>query len=101
MNTPAGQLIGLPAHRRTADRRQAEYYRRLLEDQRAQVQEELAAHGATLSQYHQAGDLSGVRRLRRLVRAKETELITLDRLIQALDKRFGPPELSAAPSEML
>jgi hypothetical protein len=89
MNTPAGQVVGLAEHRRTADRRQADYYRRLLEDQRAQVHEELAEHSQMLARHQRAGDLSGVKRMRRLVRAKETELITLDRLIQALDRRFG------------
>jgi hypothetical protein len=97
MNTPAGQVIGLAAHRRSADRRQGDYFRRLLDDQRAQVQQELSGHAAMLAEHQQAGDLSGVRRLRRLVRAKETELTTLDRLIQALEQRFGPP--SPTPSD--
>lgn len=89
MNSPAGRVVDLADHPRTADRRQADYYRRLLEGQRAQVQEELAEHSQVLAHHQRAGDLSGVKRVRRLVRANETELMTVDRLIEALDKRFG------------
>ena len=98
METPTRQVVGLATHRRSGDRRQAEYYRRLLEIQRAQIYEELVGHAATLTRYHQAGDLPGVRRLRRLVRAKESELVTLERLINGLDRRFGLPEQAPAPA---
>ena len=97
MNTPASHVIGLTAHSRSADRRQAEYFRRLLADQRAQVSDELSGHAASLARYQQVGDLAGVRRLRRIVRANETELMTLDRLIFALDNRFGPLDLPMSP----
>jgi hypothetical protein len=90
MNTPASQVIGLNAHPRSADRRQAEYFRRLLDDQRAQVSFELSGHAASLARYQQVGDQAGVRRLRRIVRAKETEMVTLNRLISSLHNRFGP-----------
>jgi hypothetical protein len=89
MNNPAGHVVGLVEHRRRADRRQADYYRRSLEEQRAQVLAESAEHEQMLARHQRAGDLSGVKRMRRLVRAKETELNTVDRLIQALDRRFG------------
>jgi hypothetical protein len=91
MNTPAGEVVGLDSYRKVADRHQAQYYRGLLEAQRVQVQEELAGHVTTLARYHHAGDLGGVRRVRRLVRAKETELNTIDHLLKDLQKRFGPP----------
>lgn len=98
MSTPAIQVIGLNAHPRSADRRQAEYFRRLLDDQRAQISFELSGHAASLARYQQVGDLAGVRRLRRIVRAKETEIMTLDGLISALDNRFGPPDLAVSPT---
>ena len=90
MNTPAGGVVGLDSYRRTADLRQAEYYRQLLEDQRAQIAHELAGHTATLAGYRHDGDLLGVRQMRRLVRAKETELKTIAHLLQGLALRFGP-----------
>ena len=90
MDVPVGKVVGLDSHRRTADRRQAEYYRRLLEDQRAQIADELAGHTATLAQYRHDGDLSGFSRMRRLVRAKETELNTIAYLLRGLQLRFGP-----------
>ena len=61
----------------------------LLEDQRAAVHAELAKHSETLARCQRDGDLAGVKRERRLVGAKETELATIDRLIFALDKRFS------------
>jgi hypothetical protein len=91
MNGPVGEVVGLALQRRTADRQQAEYFRRVLDDQRTQVQQELARDSSLLAKYQHAGDLSGVRRMRRVVRARETELITLDRLIDALNQRFARP----------
>ena len=90
MNTPVGELVGLDSYRKTADRCQAEYYRKLLDDQQVQIHQELTGHAATLARYQHVGDLSGVRRMRRLVRAKETELNTIGYLIRGLDARFGP-----------
>jgi hypothetical protein len=87
---PAGKVVGLAAHRRTGDRQQADYYWRLLKDQRVQVQDELTEHSLMLTKHQRAGDLSGVKRVRRLVRAKETELNTKNYLINAIEKRFGP-----------
>jgi hypothetical protein len=92
MNTSAGEVVGLESHRRTADRRQADYFRRLLDGQRSQVELELAAHSSMLERHQRAGDLPGIRRARRLLRATQTELFTIQRLIEALDIRFGPPE---------
>jgi hypothetical protein len=63
MNGPAGKVVGLAAHRRTADRQQADYYWRLLEDLRVQVHEELAEHFLMLAKHQRAGDLSGVKRV--------------------------------------
>jgi hypothetical protein len=89
VNTPVGQVVGLDAYRKSADRCQAEYFRKLLDGQQAQVQHELTGHTATLARYQHVGDLNGVRRMRRLVRAKETELNTIGYLIRGLDLRFG------------
>jgi hypothetical protein len=90
MNVPGGEVVRIESRIQTPDRRQADYYWRLLDDRRDQVQEELAGDSLLLASYQQDGDLSGVRRLRRLVRAKETELITIARLIQAIETRFSP-----------
>jgi hypothetical protein len=90
MNTPIGELVGLDSYRRSADLCQAEYYRKLLDDQQTQIHQELAGHAATLARYQHVGDLAGVRRMRRLMRAKEAELNTIGFLIRGLDMRFGP-----------
>jgi hypothetical protein len=90
MNTPGGQVVGMDSYRRSADLCQADYFRKLLDDQQTQVQHELTGHAATLARYQHVGDLNGVRRMRRLVRAKETELNTIAYLIRGLDLRFGP-----------
>jgi hypothetical protein len=85
-----GEVVGVDSYHRSADRTQAEYYRKLLDDQQTQIHKELTGHAATMARYQHVGDLSGVRRMRRLVRAKETELNTIGYLIRGLDARFGP-----------
>jgi hypothetical protein len=90
MNVPAGEVVDIESRRQTPDRRQGDYYLRLLNGQRNQVARELASDTLILQRYQQDGDLSGVRRMRRFVRAKESELTTINRLIHGIETRFAP-----------
>jgi hypothetical protein len=82
------QVHPLKPTSRTADLRQAEYFLGLLRQGRAQVVDELARHRSALEIQRKRGDLVDFKRLRRLVRVKESELNTVDRLIEALQARF-------------
>ncbi|MBB5160184.1 hypothetical protein [Mycobacterium sp. AZCC_0083] len=71
-----------------ADLQQAEYYQSMLDDLRARADDELAHHRASLAKREQKADLYGIKRLHRIIRAKETELATIDVLTDALSARF-------------
>ena len=78
---------------RDADTRQAEYFWRLLDRHKAEVCELLEARLDALAGDERAGDLVGVRRQRRIVKALEAELRTVDRMLVALRVRLGLPTL--------
>lgn len=88
MNSAAARVVDLAPHARHADLQQAEYYQILLDELRADVNEELAEHRASLARREQNGDLLGISRLQRMVRLKQTELTTINRLTDALSARF-------------
>jgi hypothetical protein len=81
VDTPTGR-------RREAGRRQAEYYWRLLAEERVAVQQKLARDELDLAA--QRGQCGFVKdsSLRRAIRRKQTELNTIDRLIDALEQRL-------------
>lgn len=84
----AATVVDLGRHDQHADLQQAEYYQSLLDDLRAEVNAELAHHRAALAKREQHGDVFGIRRLQRIIRMKQTELTTIDRLTDALTARF-------------
>ena len=76
-----------------ADRRQAEYFRRLLQQRFSQLNDDIAGHYRRLTRHQIRDDFAELRRMRRMIRAEEQEQRSLQRMIEALDERF--PELSA------
>jgi hypothetical protein len=72
-----------------AEAMQAVYYRRVLTDQRAELAAELARAQKMLSRCLERGDLFATKRTQHEIRAKEALCRDLDRLICALDQRFG------------
>jgi hypothetical protein len=68
---------------------QAVYYRTVLADQRAELTAELAKAHTMLTWCLEHGDLSAIKRTQNEIRAKEALCRDLDRLIWALDRRFG------------
>jgi hypothetical protein len=84
---------------RDADLDQAEYFLRLLDRQKVEVCEALEAELDALARFQRAGDLAGVRRKRRIVKALEAELRTVDQLLIALRVRLGMPTLRRNSTE--
>jgi hypothetical protein len=88
MTSAAAKVVGLAPHVRHADLQQAEYYQILLDEIRAEVNQELADHRASLARRERTGHLFGINRLHRLIRLKESELTTISQLTDALSARF-------------
>jgi hypothetical protein len=83
---------------RRADTRQAEYYKTLLDEQRAQVDEDIADRYMKLAKCQANGDLRGMRQVRKMIRQMQTEQYAVDCLREALEHRFFPtPAAHASP----
>ena len=86
------EIAGFPVLR-DADLQQAEYFRWLLDRHKCEVCEALEAELDALATFQRDGDLCGVRRHQRFVKALEYELRTVDRMLLALRLRLGLPTL--------
>jgi hypothetical protein len=87
MRVPQQPAVG--ADDRAADALQAAYFRELLADRLASINEDLASFDARLAALLGSGDQFALGALRRQIRFKEGEHRELGRLISALDRRFG------------
>jgi hypothetical protein len=74
---------------RASDSLQAAYFRGALADQRALIAAELVRRNRALKALSTRTDAFLITRLRREIRANEAECRDLDRMIAALDRRFG------------
>jgi hypothetical protein len=84
-----------------ADRRQAEYFRRLLHERYTQLGDKIAGHQRLLTRYQNRDESSEARRMRRIIRDEERERETVKRLIEELDSRFsldGPISRTTRPA---
>ena len=70
-----------------AEMRQAEYYRAVLRERRAQVEDAIADQSAALAECR---DVRGMRRLVERIAEKRKEQFELDCLLRALERRFFP-----------
>ena len=89
------------ASSRAADTLQATYFRAILADQRTIIAADLVACRAAFAERVQSENLYALSRLRRELRMKETEQRTLDRMMLALEYRFGEEWNSAASAAEL
>jgi len=87
--SPAG--TGKAAAAEPAERTQAEYYRRLLAERRAEIDLAIVKLHTALPRQDVVSD---ARALGRVVRDAERERKEIDRLIDALDRRFTPADLT-------
>jgi hypothetical protein len=78
---------------REGDLRQAEYFRQMLDGRKAEICEQLEAELDALARFQSAGDAARAGRHRRLVKALESELRTVDRMLLAVRVRLGLPTL--------
>jgi rRNA maturation protein Rpf1 len=76
------------ARNRHADLAQAEYFRRTLSALRLEAESEIARNYVDLQKANNIGNAGRATELRRVIRAKEAELITLDKLGDALVLRL-------------
>lgn len=88
MSSPAPGDDDVVGYAQTADIRQAEYYVRLLDQQRECVHTRLAADRLALAGRFASREFNRIRRLQRGIERQETELHTLERLIAALNARL-------------
>ena len=77
------------AEKQASDSLQAWYFRGELADQRALTAAELVRQTRKLNGMSTRSDALAISQLRRDIRANETELRDLDRMIAALDHRFA------------
>lgn len=77
------------AEKHASDSLQAAYFRGALADQRAIVAAEILRQTRKLNGMSTRTDALAISRLRRDIRANDTELRDLDRMIAALDRRFA------------
>jgi len=83
---------------RPADMRQAEYYMALLDQQRAQVGEDIADRYMALAKSQANGDLRRMRQVRKMIRQIQREQFVVDCLREALEHRFFPTLAAHASS---
>ena len=82
-----------------ADRHQAEYFRRVLEERYIELCDRIAGHQRLLIKCQSRDEPSEVSRMRRTLRDVERERKTVRRLIDAIDARFftdAPTDSTAA-----
>jgi hypothetical protein len=104
MNAPAARVPQADeTSARGADRRQAEYYRRLLHQRYLELCETIASHHRLVIGTQQRRERSEASRMRRILRDEQRECDTVRRLIEALDARFfaDAPTLGPAAARSL
>jgi hypothetical protein len=73
----------------SADEKQAEYFVRLLDDQLAELRAKLNDQRRALVRYEHIGDVSGVRRKRRIIKALDRDARSIHRMRNALRFRLS------------
>lgn len=77
------------AEKQASDALQAAYFRGALADQRALVAAEIMRQTRKLNGLSTRTDALAISQLRRDIRANDSEIRELDRMIAALDRRFA------------
>ncbi len=99
LNRPAGDVEAASANE-TADYLQAEYFLRLLAQNRRHIDHRIAEYQKAIATAQAAGDTEGAATLRRMEHGEELDRQTLDGLIQNLRRRFpvgAPGEVPQVP----
>ena len=99
-NRPSGDVDRSAAAPDTADQLQAEYFLRLLNQNRRLVDHRIDGYHKAIAVSEANGDAEGACGLRRMARIEEQDRKTLDGLIENLHRRFpsrAAGEVAAAP----
>jgi hypothetical protein len=80
---------GTPMAYNSADEKQAEYFLRLLDGQLTELCARLDDQRRALVRYEHIGDMSGVRRKRRIIKALDSDARTVERMGNALRSRWS------------
>jgi hypothetical protein len=89
MNAPAAGVAEADGTKAAAaDRRQAEYFRRVLQDRYSELCDKIASDQRLLIKCQNRDEPSEASRMRRSLRDAERERKTVRRLIGAIDARF-------------
>jgi hypothetical protein len=73
----------------SADEKQAEYFVRLLDGQLAELRAKLDDQRRALVRYEHIGDMSGVRRKQRIIKALDSDARSIERMCNALRFRLS------------
>lgn len=87
VNPPAAKVKS-PAVTQTADHRQADYFLRLLAEQRSHIDHRIGEYRRASADAESAGDAEGAGDFRRMAHIEELDRRTLDGLIDNLHRRF-------------
>ena len=85
-------LTGDRAGAAAADYLQAQRLRKYLEEERGGLAARLCQHATTLTEHMEASDMRRVSFHRGHMRELESEIQAVNRILDALDARFPPPE---------
>jgi hypothetical protein len=100
MSRPAAAVDLSGAAPEMADQRQADYFLRLLTENRRLIDYRVDGYHKVIAMAEADGDVEGACGFRRLARIDEQDRQTLDGLIKNLRRRFllgGPGQVSAIP----
>jgi hypothetical protein len=91
---PVNEPVVASDQRRTAaDQRQAEYYQHLLDGRREEINHRITKYQTVVAAYEARGSGDDARRVRRMIRPEERERQMLERMLEALRRRFALPVL--------
>lgn len=97
MNTSGDADFSLAAAA-TADRRQADYFLRLLAQTRRLSDHRIDQYRKAIAVSESSGDVEGADNFRRMVCSEEQDRETLDGMIEKLRRRFAPGGPGEGPS---
>ncbi len=89
VDRPAGGVDASAAAADTADRAQADYFVRLLTQNRRLIDHRIDEYQKAIAISEANGDLEGAGSFRRMTRVEEQDRQTLDGLIEQLHRRFS------------
>jgi hypothetical protein len=97
-NRPSGDVDRATAAAAAADLRQADYFLRLLSQNRRLVEHRIEGYHKAILGAEASGNTEGASGLRRLARVEEQERDTLTGLIEKLRRRFPTRNAAEAPA---